>query len=150
MTSDRLYALITPAWRDRVLAVTGALSDAAADILRTAEHAARHGHFPEELRCRLIGTAVAAYVRGLPPALLAAFARLGRLDRALGYAEVLPPEERRIALSVLATALADIDPDRGLDIADRIDNPVEKARTLSSIAVALTPTNPGLASAQWR
>ena len=145
--SERLYALITPTWRDRVLAVTGALSDAAADILRTAEHAARHGHFPEELRCRLIGTAVAAYVRGLPPALLAAFARLGRLDRALGYAEVLPPEERRIALSVLATALADIDPDRGLDIADRIDNPVEKARTLSSIAVALTPTNPGLALA---
>ena len=88
--SERLYALITPTWRDRVLAVTGALSDAAADILRTAEHAARHGHFPEELRCRLIGTAVAAYVRGLPPALLAAFARLGRLTALLAMPRSYP------------------------------------------------------------
>ena len=67
--SDRLYALITPAWRDRVLDITGALSDAAADVLRTAEHAARHDNLPEELRCRLIVTTLAAHVRALPTAL---------------------------------------------------------------------------------
>ena len=51
--SDRLYALITPAWRDRVLAVTGTVSDVAADALRAAEHAARRGQLPDEIRSGL-------------------------------------------------------------------------------------------------
>jgi NB-ARC domain len=143
--SERLYALITPAWRDRVLAVTGALSDAAADVLRAAEHAARHDNLSQELRCRLIVTALVARVRVLPPLLLAALARLGQLDRALGYTDVLPPGERSVALEYIATALADNDPDQALDIADRVNDPEGKARTLAGIAAALTPINPGLA-----
>ncbi len=140
--SDRLYALITPAWRDRVLAITGALSDIAADVLRAAEHAARQHDLAEELQCRLISTILAARAQALPLPLLTALARVGRLDRALGYASLLPPGGRGEALADIATALATTDPSQALDIADRIEEPFSKAEALAKIAAPLAGTDP--------
>ena len=150
--SDRLYALITPAWRDRVLAVTGSLSDVSADSLRGAEHAARRHNLPEELRCRLITAALAARARALPRPLLTALAQLGQTDRAVGYAALLAPGERIAALTDIASTLAGTDPGRARELADQaiaaadhIDDPAAQAEALAGIASALAGTDPGRA-----
>jgi hypothetical protein len=149
--SERLYALITPAWRDRVLAVTGALSDVSADSVRAAEHAARRHNLPEELRFRLITAAVAARARALPRPLLAVLARLGQADRAVGYAALIAPGERIAALTDIASALAGTDPGRARGLADQaiaagqIDDPADKAEALTGIASVLADPDPGRA-----
>ncbi len=140
--SNRLYGLITPAWRDHVLAVTGALSDVVSDTVCTAEHAARQHNLSEELRCRLIATTLANRAQAVPRELLVALARLGKLDRALGYANLLPFPERDGSLTAIATALAHTEPDHALGIADRINNVEAKARALAGIAAALAGTDP--------
>jgi hypothetical protein len=135
--SAGLYALLIPAWRDRVLAVTGALSDVAADALRAAEHAGRRHDLPEELRCRLIATSLAARSQALPRAVFSALAKLGRVDRALGDAALLPREDRDRALGSIAAAVADTGYGQALAIADRIDDPWRKELVLADIAAAL-------------
>ena len=134
--SNRLYALITPAWRDHVLAVTGALSDVASDTVRAAQHAARQHNFSEELRCRLIVTTLANRAQAVPRALLVALARVSELDRAIGYANLLPSDERDSSLEAIATALAHTEPDHALAVADRITGIKAKEQALAGIAAA--------------
>ena len=143
--SERLYALIIPAWREQVLAVTGVLSDVAADALCAAEHAARHHQLHEELRCRLIATTLAARAQALPRRLLVALAQLGQHDRVLGYVDLLSWSERDKALSAIATALASTDPVEAEVAADRIDDPEHKKAALAAIAAVRASTDPGRA-----
>ena len=100
--SERLYALIIPAWRDHVLAATGALSDLQADVLRAADCARQQRNLPQELRCRLIAASLAAEARALPGPLLRLLVRLGEVDRALGYATLLIPRYSSLALKDVA------------------------------------------------
>jgi hypothetical protein len=139
--SDRLYALITPAWRDRVLAVTGALSDVAADTLRAAEHAARQRNLPEELRCRLIMATLTMRAGVLPDKLLVVLAQSGSLDRALGYAMLLRSYARDDVLAKIAAALAGTEPDLALATAEHIDTPYKRTEALTGIAAALARTD---------
>ena len=143
--SDRLYALISPAWRSQVLSVTGALSDVVADVMRAAEHAGRQRCLPEELRCRLITTTLFAHAKAMPHPFLVILAKTAPLDRALGYATLLPPPDRDAALTAIASAIAHADPDHALTTAERIDEPGYKAQALASIAAAQAGTNPGRA-----
>ncbi len=145
--TDGLYALITPPWRDRVLAVTGALSDVEADVRRAAEHASRRHDLPEELRCRLITTSLAEYAKAVPRPLFPAFARLGQLDRALGFATLLPSFERDQALFDVAAVLAKTDADQALAVADLIGRPLFRGRALADVAITLADTDPDQALA---
>lgn len=142
-----LYALITPAWRNRVLAVTGTLSDVAADAHRAADYAARHGQVAEELRCRLVATVIVARVQALPRALLAALAAAGRADRALGEAALLTPVQRGKTMEDITAAVLASDPGKACAIADDIAIPGSKARALAGIAAAVANTDAGHAAA---
>jgi hypothetical protein len=151
--SERLYGLITPSWRDRVLAVTGALSDVAADAQRAAQHASERHHLPEELRCRLIATTLATHAQSLPRQLLTVLAQLGQADRALGYASLLPADEHAVALTDIAMAVAATDPPRASELIDQAWSAAVrlessgKARALGRVGVALAPTEPDRALA---
>ena len=81
--SERLYGLITPAWRDRVLAIVGALSDVAADAQRAARHASERHHSTRRAAVPdLTATTLATHAQSLPPQLLTVLAQLGQADRA--------------------------------------------------------------------
>jgi hypothetical protein len=140
--SSQLYALISPAWRDQVLSVTGSLADVQADAQRAAGHAATRGDLPQELRCRLIAIALAERARAVPGPLLPAFARLGQLPRALGYATLLPPSDRDLALADIAAALAGKDPGQALEVAELIGDPMLKPRAISDTAITAARTDP--------
>ena len=133
-----LYALITPSWRDRVLAVTGTLSPAARDVQRAADYAAAHDDLAEEVRCHLILARLTRDASELPVAVLRALARLGDLDRALDRAALLPADQREDALAEILAAYASCDPDAAQTLAEaRLADPAARAEAFAGIALAV-------------
>jgi hypothetical protein len=142
-----LYDLITPHWRDHVLAVTRSLSSVAGDVRRAAEQAAATHRLGEEVRCHLIRTRMMASSGAVPLAALSAFTRLGELDRALGYADLRPAEQRDDAVLQIVMALAPRDWREALTLAEgRLTNPVPLAMALGAVAEAAAGEHPAQAA----
>ena len=133
-----LYALITPSWRDRILAVTGTLSPAARDVRRAADYAAAHDDLAEEVRCHLILARLARDASALPVAVLRALARLGDLDRALDRAALVPADQREDTLAEILAAYASCEPDAAQALAEaRLADPAARAAAFAGIALAV-------------
>jgi hypothetical protein len=142
-----LYDLITPHWRDHVLAVTRSLSSVAGDVRRAAEQAAAVHRLGEEVRCNLIRTRLMASSGAVPLAALSAFTRLGELDRALGYADLRPAEQRDDAVLQIVVALAPRDWREALTLAEgRLTNPVPLVMALGAVAEAAAGEHPAEAA----
>jgi hypothetical protein len=139
--SDRLYALITPAWQDHVLAVTGALSDVQDDVRRAAAHAARRHDLPQELRCWLIATSIVEYAETVPGPLLPVLTWLGEVNRALGYATLNQTSQGGLAMTDVVAVLARKDPGQALAVAEQMDDPMFRARALADVAGVLARTD---------
>jgi hypothetical protein len=142
-----LYDLITPQWRDHVLAVTRSLSSVAGDVRRAAEQAAAAHRLGEEVRCHLIRTRLMTSSGAVPLAALSAFTRLGDPDRALGYADLRPAEQRDDAVLQIVVALAPRDWRAALTLAEgRLTNPVPLAMALGAVAEAAAGEHPAEAT----
>ncbi len=129
---ERLFALITPAWRDHRLARTGSLAEVSGDVrlaLRRAETGGAN-HFAQVVRLRLVLAGLGSHAEQVPDQLLRAWIRLGDEERAAGVARSKPDSSHRDqALEVVVEELAQRDVDAALRIVEEIGD--DHRRTLA-------------------
>jgi tetratricopeptide (TPR) repeat protein len=137
----RLFGLVSPRWRDVVIEREHSIAPFAADVARAAAAAARQTppDVAEQFGCAVVLAGTQDRVSKIPPVVLGALARLGRLGRALGYASLIDdPETRCRAYVAIAEASGNMDAAaRAVEAAYAVDRPAPRSEALAVAAMAL-------------